>query len=169
MPHPSSPTSIPYEDIVQNALRRVVHDVLVQVAKNGLPGNHHLYITFQTHFPGVKIPDYLKERHPDEVTIVIQYQFWDLTVEENTFYITLSFNNVQERLRIPYNAITGFVDPSVKFGLQFTPVDITEEDLLPEEKEDKKDTKDSLKKTSKKSSSKESKVIALDAFRNKKP
>lgn len=168
-------TSISYDDIVQKALRHVIHDVLEQVSKEGFPGNHHLYITFQTHFPGVEIPTYLKERHPDEVTIVLQYQFWDLKAEKDAFCVTLSFNDIQEHLRIPYTAVTGFVDPSVKFGLQFTPVEVSEEEVLDAVKNTKevskkeKDSQKAPKEGSKKTASKESKVIALDAFRNKKP
>ncbi len=167
-------SSIFYDDIVQKALRHVIPDVLEQVSKEGFPGNHHLYITFQTHFPGVELPSYLKERHPDEVTIVLQYQFWDLKVERDVFYVTLSFNDIHERLRIPYTAVTGFVDPSVKFGLQFTPTEIPEEEVLDvvkntkEEDKKEKNSQKASKEGTKKTASKESKVIALDAFRNKK-
>lgn len=169
-------TSIPYEDIVQNALRTVVHDVLIQVAKNGLPGNHHLYITFQTGYPGVQMADYLKDRHPDDVTIVLQYQFWDLEVSDKGFSITLSFSDVKEKLYIPYAAITGFVDPSVKFGLQFTPLEIEEdmeEDISPTDhktsSKKQKKSKESLEETSEQeTTSAQGKVITLDEFRKKK-
>ena len=115
---------IPYDDIVQEALRAVVGRVLGQVEASGgeLPGNHHFYITFKTGAPGVSIPTSLKERFPDEMTIVLQNKFWDLKVEEAMFSVGLSFNAVTAKLEIPFSAITAFVDPAVDFGLQFQAV-----------------------------------------------
>jgi hypothetical protein len=115
---------IPYDEIVQEALRAVVGRVLGQVETSGgtLPGNHHFYITFKTAAPGVSIPVHLKERFPDEMTIVLQNKFWDLTVEETGFSVGLSFNQVPTKLVIPFAAITAFVDPAVDFGLQFQAV-----------------------------------------------
>jgi uncharacterized protein len=115
---------IPYDEIVQEALRAVVGRVLGQVVASGgtLPGNHHFYITFKTSAPGVSIPAHLKERFPDEMTIVIQNKFWDLTVEETLFSVGLSFNQVPAKLVVPFAAITAFVDPAVDFGLQFQAV-----------------------------------------------
>ena len=111
---------IPYDEIVQEALRAVVGRVLGEVAATGqLPGGHHFYITFKTGAPGVSIPRHLSDRFPDEMTIVIQNRFWDLTVEEDHFSVGLSFNQTPSMLTIPYAAITAFVDPSVDFGLQF--------------------------------------------------
>jgi hypothetical protein len=112
---------IPYDEIVQEALRAVVGRVLGQVeAANGqLPGNHHFYITFKTHAPGVDIPAHLRERFPDEMTIVLQNKFWDLTVGADMFSVGLSFNQMASKLVIPFSAITAFVDPAVDFGLQF--------------------------------------------------
>jgi hypothetical protein len=112
---------IPYDEIVQEALRAVVGRVLGQVEAEGgtLPGNHHFYITFKTEAPGVSIPAHLKERFPDEMTIVLQNKFWDLTVEDDGFSVGLSFNQVPAKLVIPFSAITAFVDPAVDFGLQF--------------------------------------------------
>lgn len=112
---------IPYDEIVQEALRAVVGRVLGQVVTSGgtLPGNHHFYITFKTHAAGVQIPAHLRERFPDEMTIVLQNKFWDLGVAEDTFTVGLSFNQVPAKLVIPYAAITAFVDPAVDFGLQF--------------------------------------------------
>lgn len=118
----SGPDSlIPYDEIVQEALRAVVGRVLGQVQVSGgtLPGNHHFYITFKTHAPGVSIPPHLKERFPDEMTIVLQNKFWDLSVEADHFSVGLTFNQVPAKLVIPFAAITGFVDPEVDFGLQF--------------------------------------------------
>jgi len=118
----SGPDSlIPYDEIVQEALRAVVGRVLGQVQASGgtLPGNHHFYITFKTNAPGVSIPPHLKERFPDEMTIVLQNKFWDLSVEADLFSVGLTFNQIPAKLVIPFAAITGFVDPEVDFGLQF--------------------------------------------------
>lgn len=122
---------IPYDEIVQEALRAVVGRVLGQVVDSGgtLPGDHHFYITFKTGAPGVEIPRVLKERFPDEMTIVLQNKFWDLAVEEAHFTVALSFNQVPSKLTIPFAAITAFVDPAVDFGLQFQAV---VPDLAPE-------------------------------------
>ena len=129
---------IPYDEIVQEALRAVVGRVLGQVAAGGgmLPGMHHFYITFKTGAPGVDIPQRLRERFPDEMTIVLQNKFWDLKVEDDRFSVGLSFNQIPSMLLIPFSAITAFVDPAVDFGLQFQavvddeaePVDAAEND-----------------------------------------
>ena len=112
---------IPYDTIVQEALRAVVGRVLGEIEQGGseLPGAHHFYITFKTHAPGVSIPANLRERFPDEMTIVLQNKFWDLNVREDGFSVGLSFNQIPAELDIPYAAITQFVDPAVDFGLQF--------------------------------------------------
>ena len=112
---------IPYDTIVQEALRAVVGRVLGEIEDTGgeLPGAHHFYITFKTHAPGVSIPKNLRERFPDEMTIVLQNKFWNLNVREDGFSVGLSFNQVPAELDIPYAAITQFVDPAVDFGLQF--------------------------------------------------
>lgn len=126
---------IPYDEIVQEALRAVVGRVLGAVEREGgtLPGNHHFYITFKTHAPGVDIPKALRERFPDEMTIVLQNKFWDLQVSERAFSVGLSFNQVPSKLDIPFSAITAFVDPAVDFGLQFQ---AAAEDVPPAEHED---------------------------------
>ena len=112
---------IPYDEIVQEALRAVVGRVLGEVEQSSgqLPGNHHFYITFKTSAPGVSIPVHLRERFPDEMTIVLQNKFWDLKVEEDEFSVGLTFNQIPAKLTIPFAAITAFVDPAVDFGLQF--------------------------------------------------
>ncbi|TZG26422.1 SspB family protein [Sphingomonas montanisoli] len=111
---------IPYDEIVQEALRAVVGRVLGEVeSAGGLPGEHHFYITFKTGAPGVDIPRHLVERFPDEMTIVIQNRFWDLKVKPDGFEVGLSFNQVPAKLIIPFGAVTGFVDPAVNFALQF--------------------------------------------------
>jgi uncharacterized protein len=110
---------IPYDDVVQEALRAVVGRVLRQVAASGLPGDHHFYITFKTQAVGVAIPSHLHERFPDEMTIVMQHKYWDLKVEDEHFEVGLSFSQIPSHLVIPYSAITAFVDPCVDFALQF--------------------------------------------------
>ena len=112
---------IPYDEIVQEALRAVVGRVLGEIEQGGgeLPGAHHFYITFKTGAPGVSIPTSLRERFPDEMTIVLQNKFWDLNVRDDGFSVGLSFNQVPAELDIPFAAITAFVDPAVDFGLQF--------------------------------------------------
>ncbi|MBA4164268.1 MAG: hypothetical protein C0510_06505 [Erythrobacter sp.] len=112
---------IPYDEIVQEALRAVVGRVLGEIERTGgdLPGSHHFYITFKTGAPGVSIPTRLRERFPDEMTIVLQNKFWDLEVNETGFSVGLSFNQIPTKLSIPFAAITAFVDPAVDFGLQF--------------------------------------------------
>ena len=110
---------IPYDEIVQEALRAVVGRVLGQVEREGLPGGHHFYITFKTGSPGVEIPKHLSERFPDEMTIVLQNKYWDLKVDEGGFEVSLTFNQIPAKLVIPFAAVTGFVDPAVNFALQF--------------------------------------------------
>ncbi|GAA0735581.1 SspB family protein [Sphingomonas japonica] len=111
---------IPYDEIVQEALRAVVGRVLGQIeSTGGLPGQHHFYITFKTTAPGVDIPQRLIDRFPDEMTIVIQHRYWDLSVEEGRFSVGLSFNQIPSMLVIPFAAITGFHDPAVNFELRF--------------------------------------------------
>ncbi|MCY1671197.1 ClpXP protease specificity-enhancing factor SspB [Novosphingobium sp. SL115] len=125
---------IPYDEIVQEALRAVVGRVLGQVQDSGgtLPGGHHFYITFKTGAPGVDIPQRLRERFPDEMTIVLQNKFWDLKVEADRFSVGLSFNQIPSILNVPFSAITAFVDPAVDFGLQFQAVADDEAEPLDE-------------------------------------
>ena len=111
---------IPYDEIVQDALRAVVGRVLGEVEQSGwLPGDHHFYITFKTRAPDVAIPKHLMERFPDEMTIVIQHRFWDLKVEEDGFSVGLSFSGAPATLQIPFAAVTQFHDPAVEFALTF--------------------------------------------------
>ncbi|MCH8197869.1 MAG: hypothetical protein IH904_07285 [Proteobacteria bacterium] len=111
--------SLQYDKMVEAALKGVVRQALAQAAEAGLSGNHHFFLTFKTGYPGVHIPAYLEAEFPDEMTIVLQHHFWGLEAGAEAFEVTLSFNDVQERLTVPYAALTAFVDPSVKFGLQF--------------------------------------------------
>jgi hypothetical protein len=106
--------------LVERALRRVVQDALAVVAEQGLPGRHHLYITFRTDHPGVVLDDGLRARYPNEMTVILQHEFWGLEVGAERFGVTLSFGGQPQRLEIPFEAIRVFADPSVEFGLQFT-------------------------------------------------
>ena len=110
---------IRYDLLTQQALRGVVRGVLADAAKKGLPGDHHFFIEFDTLAPGVRMSDRLRAQHPEKMTIILQHQFWDLTVTEQAFEVGLSFGGISERLTIPFDAIHGFFDPSVQFGLQF--------------------------------------------------
>src|SRR6476661_2671412 len=110
---------IRYDLLTQQALRGVVHSVLTDTAKKGLPGDHHFYISFDTHADGVRMSDRLRAQYPEEMTIILQHQFWDLKVGEEDFEVGLSFGGITERLTVPFEAINGFFDPSVQFGLQF--------------------------------------------------
>ena len=110
---------IRYDVLAQEALRGVVRKVMAEVAQTGLPDEHHFFITFDTHFPGVRISSRLAAQYPDEMTLVMQHQFWDLTVTDTMFEIGLSFNGVAEQLVVPFKAISAFVDPPASFGLKF--------------------------------------------------
>lgn len=169
-----------YDRMVEGALRGVVREAIEEVMENGLPGDHHFYITFLTDYTGVEIPSYLRERYPGEMTIVLQYQFYDLDVDDEFLRVTLSFNNVPEKLVIPLSAISIFADPSVNFALQFQPVNEAMDggllDAL-DELDDDHDHPDGdnsggkgAKKPAKKKkidSGKTGEVISLDQFRKK--
>lgn len=111
--------TIDYPSMIDNAMRDVVRQSLVHIERYGLPGDHHFFISFQTNYPGVTISPQLKSRYPEEITIVVQHQFWDLHINNEFFSIMLSFNNIPEKLVVPFDALTAFADPSIKFGLQF--------------------------------------------------
>lgn len=157
--------SLRYDKMVENALRGVLREALTITARQGLPGAHHFYITFRTRHPGVSIPDHIHTRYPEEMTIVLQHQFWGLEVTDAFFEVTLSFNRVNERLHIPFAAVTAFADPSAKFGLQFQ-VDMSEAESrrtaaasAPAVESDAKEDGKPAEATGQ--------VIALDAFRKK--
>lgn len=111
---------IDYGRLVEGALRNVVRDVLAKVSREGLPAPHHFYVTFRSQAPGVVMPEFLRERYPTDMTIVLQHQFWDLEVDEDGFSVTLSFSDQLHRLHVPFSALKVFADPGVEFGLQFT-------------------------------------------------
>jgi hypothetical protein len=160
-----------YERMMETALRGVIREALSVAAATGLPGEHHFYLTFRTEAPGVEIPPRLRQRHPEEMTIVLQHQFWGLEVGEELFSVTLSFDRVHERLTIPYVAITAFVDPSVQFGLQFpgsggaagtAPSAAKDEAKAPE-----KDAAETAAAAPAEPADPSGRVVALDAFRKK--
>ncbi|MEM9139276.1 MAG: ClpXP protease specificity-enhancing factor SspB [Pseudomonadota bacterium] len=127
-----------YGHLMQRAMRSMMADVLSQVAEDGLPGDHHFYICFETGHPGVDIPDWLRETYPEEMTIVLKDWFKDLVVVQDRFSVTLNFSDQAQTLVIPLAAVRTFVDPSVKFGLKFDAYDPEEEQLdpkMPEELE----------------------------------
>ena len=109
-----------YQAMTEDALRGVVRAAFQVAEKRGLPGQHHFYLTFRTGFPGVEMANHLRERHPEEMTIVLQHQFWGLEVTPDRISVTLSFSGKHERLVIPLASVSAFVDPSVEFGLQFS-------------------------------------------------
>jgi len=155
---------IQYDTMVQTALLSVVKDVLKKTAQEGLPGDHHFYVTFKTSYPKVSIPAHLKKRYPEEMTIVIQNQYSDLIVDEAHFEISLSFNGKREHLYIPLLALEGFFDPSVDFGLHFHDADkdhnITEN--KPENLSEIVDATDEPK-----DHKADDNVVTLDTFRKK--
>jgi hypothetical protein len=113
-----------YDLLAQEALRGVVRASLRKIVKTGLPGDHHFYIAFDTRYPGVRLSERLDKKYPREMTIVLQHQYWNLQVREDEFEVELSFDNIPEKLVIPFNAIKGFLDPHVQFGLQFETVKV---------------------------------------------
>lgn len=161
-----------YDQLAQNALRGVVRDALRKVQKTGLPGEHHFYIAFNTRFPGVILSERIAARYPREMTVVLQHQFWNLVVTDELFEVELSFDNIPEKLVVPFNAVKGFLDPSVQFGLQFEVVQAdgqkdgmqkpVMESKAPVEAEGERVTTEDAT-----SESGETKVVSLDAFRKK--
>ena len=127
--------SIDYSQLVRTALRGVVRGALALTAESGLPGGHHFYISFRTGHPGVRLAPRLRERFPDEMTIVLQHRFDDLEADENGFAVTLGFDGVSERVAVPFAAVTSFADPEAEFALRFEPArETTPEDSAPDRK-----------------------------------
>ncbi len=162
---------IRYDILAQDALRGVIRKVLTEVAATGrLPGDHHFFITFLTGAPGVRISQHLKAKYAEQMTIVIQHQFWDLKVSDSQFEIGLSFSDTPEKLVIPFNAIRGFYDPSVNFELEFD-VPLAEEDEEGAEitaypvSAAAEHTEETAEKPAEEK--KEGSVVSLDAFRKK--
>jgi uncharacterized protein len=176
---------IRYDILAQDALRGVMRKVLAEVARTGLPGNHHFFITFLTNAPGVRISTRLRERYPEQMTIVLQFQYWDLKVSETGFEVGLSFSDVPEKLEVPFAAVRGFYDPSVNFELEFDvksePAEELPAETAPQRKPEATPAKvpaQSGKKSSKHEAaakpaapaadaSKSADVVSLDSFRKK--
>ena len=152
-------TILQYSLMVEDALRAVVRRALSEVAESGLPGNHHFYITFRTTHSGVELADYLKARYPAEMTVVLQYQFHDLEVDDDFFGVTLTFNNSPERIVIPYTAITVFADPSENFALSFQAPEGTEPAALATSSEPPSSSAGDEGKTGE--------IVSLDQFRRR--
>ena len=159
---------IRYDILVAEATRGVVRKVLAEVAKTGLPGEHHFFISFITKAPGVRVSQRLLEQYPHDMTIVLQNQFWDLKVGETGFEVGLSFDDKPEMLAIPYTAIKGFFDPSVQFGLQLTgAAALPTEDETAESKEATRLVPASANAPAEAVEAPGEKVVSLDAFRKK--
>lgn len=159
---------IGYEALTQAAMRGVVRDVLKTTQANGSPaGDHHFYITFRTRAPGVKIADHLVERFPQDMTIVIQHQYWDLEVHDAHFEIILKFSGVPQHLHIPFTALARFVDPSVNFGLTFEPADGDTTVIAPAKETGAATNPPATAETASEDTPAPSTVVNLDAFRRK--
>ena len=153
--------NIDYDQIVEDTLRLVVKKSLHLVNEQGLPGDHHFYISFNSLHKGVKVPPELKAGEDNEIKIILQHQFWDLTIDDQKFSVTLSFNGMKKNISVPFNSIISFSDPSVGFSLQF------KKDLLTENtSKEKKITKNKLNEDKKEKYDAE--IFSLDAFRSKK-
>jgi len=156
--------SMRYDLLAQHALRGVVREALKRVEREGLPGEHHFYITFATGVPGVRVSEILQEQYPEEMTIVLQHQFWDLKVEDERFEIGLSFNKKPEHLVVPFAAVRRFYDPSVQFGLRF---DAHPDASDPEPQAPPSSDGDEAQSDEDKNDAKSGDVVSLDQFRRK--
>lgn len=167
---------IRYDILTQDALRGVMKKVLAEVARTGLPGNHHFFITFLTNAPGVRVSSRLKERYPEQMTIVLQFQYWDMKVTDSGFEVGLSFSDVPEKLEVPFSAVRGFYDPSVNFEMEFELR--PEEDaaafpsenkpkLAPVKNEPEVSEADTAPEEADGEANKGAQVVSLDAFRKK--
>jgi hypothetical protein len=162
-----------YQSMVERAMKSVVREALLKVGEDGLPGEHHLYITFRTQDERVEISDRLISQYPEEMTIVLQHQFWGLEISEDAFEITLSFSGTNERLFVPFDSVVGFADPSVNFGLQFKAADTefagdNPNDLQDTDEIDDSDAPPKSEGGDGDGQQKTGEVVALDAFRKKK-
>ena len=175
---------IDYGKLIDDAMHIIVRQALEKVSKEGLPGNHHFFISFLTQYPGVKISKNLLKKYPDEMTVVLQHQFEEMKVSKNYFEVTLSFDGVKEKIRIPFKSLVAFADPSVKFGLQFRHVDVLndlaesdlaslamlEEDMNADDAEYLKDLAEDLKieiENKKPKKPGDNNVVDINSFRKK--
>ncbi len=155
-----------YHEMMERALKGVMRQALERAVAGPLPGNHHFYISFLTGHPDVEIAPFLHERYPDEMTIVLQHQFWGLAVDDQGFRVTLSFSGTQEELVIPYDAVTGFADPSVQFGLRFQADEMYEDGEAPSEATADEDNAAAAPEPDDEAETR-GEVVALDSFRKK--
>ena len=155
--------TLDYGSLMHRAMRGLIFNVLEQVRDHGLPGNHHFFITFDTTHPDVQLADWLKDRYPVEMTVVIQHWFDNLVVREDGFSITLNFGDQPEPIQIPFDAIQTFVDPSVEFGLRFENQDMDEDEA--EAEADETEPSADTAETSDEAPQQEAKVVSLDQFR----
>ena len=157
--------TIAYGRLMHHAMRGLIQTVLSDVAENGLPGDHHFFITFDTRHDGVELASWLQDRYPEEMTIVIQHWYDGLEVDDDGFSITLNFGDSPERLHVPFDAILTFVDPSVEFGLRFetapAPDGPSDDDPMPDDDGDEDDDEDED------SPGRDAEVVSLDTFRRK--
>ena len=153
-----------YDLLAQEALRGVVRRALKIAAEQGLPGEHHFYISFRTTAPGVEVSEKLLQQYPEEITIVLQHQFWDLDVGEERFSVQLTFNKIPERLVVPYSAVQGFFDPSIQFGLQFEVEGANKTDM---DMDDMDEDEEAPSAPIASSDAAAGEVVSLDAFRKK--
>ena len=142
---------IDYPDLLRRALLTLVREVLSRASEEGFPGEHHAYINFRTDHPGVSVPPHLADSYPQEMTIVLQHQFWDLEIDEEAFSVTLRFDGKPEHLRVPWDAVRSFVDPSASFGLKFEPSDVDDDEEIGDERDEDDTTPEN--------------VVRLDRFR----
>jgi hypothetical protein len=155
--------TLDYGSLMHRAMRGLIFNVLEQVRDHGLPGNHHFFITFDTTHPDVQLADWLKDRYPEEMTVVIQHWFDNLVVREDGFSITLNFGDQPEPIQIPFDAIQTFVDPSVEFGLRFENQDMDE--IEDEAEADESEPSADTSETSDEAPRQEAEVVSLDQFR----
>jgi hypothetical protein len=168
---------IRYDILAQEALRGVMRKVLAEVSRTGLPGNHHFFITFLTNAPGVRISSRLRERYPEQMTIVLQFQYWDMKVTDTGFEVGLSFSDTPEKLEVPFSAVRGFYDPSVNFELEFdvkmeSASEVVERPAPPKIVKATRDEKPEQDASAEKPTDAEdgragAEVVSLDAFRKK--
>jgi uncharacterized protein len=159
-----------YDLLAQEALRGVVRASLRKIMKTGLPGEHHFYIAFDTRYPGVRLSERLDNKYPREMTIVLQHQYWNLQVRDDEFEVELSFDNIPEKLVVPFNAIKGFLDPHVQFGLQFETVKLEDMAKEPEAAAAKPQAVEPAMATAETVAAADpesGRVISLDSFRKK--
>jgi hypothetical protein len=156
---------IDYGNLMHDAMRGLIRKVLLDVADRGLPGNHHFFITFDTAHPDAELADWLSDRYPGEMTVVMQHWYDKLEVTEDGFSVTLNFGDAPEPLYVPYDAIRTFVDPSVEFGLRFEQQDVSEDEAVVDINENTGDVDLDDAETTEETPAKDAEIVSLDAFR----